>query len=309
MSEIVGILEDKDIPDNVNWYDLVLTKEGKLLSKKWNYDEVISEGHYDIYDVTDDPYEYLDKQIEIEYGATLDHLFNIVSKEVDILNVIYRTSWIKPFIEHWNEVKKDYVPLPHEYHPDNVEYVELYWHYEMNDEYVGWNDMPQFHGIGWELKEDKWESWNKEEPVYKAGYRISWGIDFMPLNEILHLPIKLNEEFNIYKDTKEWTPGDPASQILFAAKKKYTLGNVIEGTFWELSFYGSPENKAAQKEHLDGIMDDLDLENHSVEELMEQGKIVEVDCKLFERTDKLFSKEDLNDGFINDGIGWEKKHD
>jgi hypothetical protein len=292
MSEIVGRIDEDSVDIDKPWYELMLTKEGRLLHKKWNYVEEIAEGHYDVYDVTDDPYEHLDAQIEIEYGATLDHLFNIVSKEVDILNVIYRTSWIKPFIEHWQTVKKDYVPLPHEFHPDNVEYVELYWHYEMDDGYIGWNDMPQFHGIGWELKEDKWEKWDKDAPTYKAGYRIPWGIDFMPLNEILHLPIRLNEAFIVYPDMKDWKPNTPP---LFEAKKKFTLGNVIEGTFWELSFYGSPEDKAAQKEHLDGIMDDLDLENNSVEDLMKQGKLVEVDCDQFERVDKLLNNGEKDD--------------
>ncbi len=287
MSEIIGRIDEPDLDTNDPWYGLILTKEGRLLFKKWNYVEEIEEGHYDVYDVTDDPYEHLDDQIEIEYGATLDHLFNIVSKEVDILNVIYRTSWIKPFIEHWHEVKKDYVPLVHEYGSDNVEYVELYWHYEMDDGYIGWNDMPHFHGVGWELKEDKWEKWDKENPSYKAGYRISWGIDFMPLNEILHLPIRLNEAFIVYPDMKDWKPNTPP---LFEAKKKFTLGNVIEGTFWELSFYGGPEDKAEQKEHLDGIMDDLDLENNSVEDLMKQGKLVEVDRGQFERVNKLLKE-------------------
>jgi hypothetical protein len=29
----------------------------------------------------------------------------------------------------------------------------------------------------------------------------------------------------------------------FECKKKYTLRNVIEGVFWELSFHGTPEDK------------------------------------------------------------------
>lgn len=248
------------------YYDLTLTNEGRIILKEWFYDETIKKGEYLFYDVTDDPYRYLLKSCKIEDGFTLDHLFKIVSNQSYTLNLIMRNCWIESYIAHYRANRDSWVLADHQYAPDGIEYLELYWYPEVDDygtaPYLFGADMPNFHGIGWELQEDKWEDWNKEEPSWRKGARISWGIDFSPIETLLHLPIRLNEKFAIRDSIKNWSLYDesiPVERrgILAEVKKKYTLQNVIEGVFWELSFYGSPSDKDEKSEELKERMDEV----------------------------------------------------
>ena len=78
----------------------------------------------------------------------------------------------------------------------------------------------------------------------------------MEMSDMLHIPIRINEEYGITKDIidSEWTP---ENQWLFKAKKKMTLRDVIGGVFWEISFYGGPKDKKDEKEKLEHRVDEF----------------------------------------------------
>jgi hypothetical protein len=225
------------------YYDLTLTRDGKLILDKWEYDHVAKHGEYIKIDHTSNPYAVLNKTVQIEPGFTLKHLFEIVKADADILNVVLDDCWVEAYIKHYESVKGDAVPCQG-YSPDGIEYMRLYWNAELDDSYSGtyiWGDnKPDFDGVGWLLKEDKLED---TFVMYKKDTRINWGLDFSPLVGLLNLSIVADEEFIIRDDIKNWNQEDPSLMQRFECKKKYTLRNVIEGVFWELSFHGTPEDK------------------------------------------------------------------
>ncbi len=228
------------------YYDLVLTKEGKIIQSVWEYDHDAGVGHYNKVDKTGDPYSVLYKTLRIEPGFTLKHLFDIVSEQSEIIDLAVESCWITNFISHYKGMIGDWEPEDYWYKPDGIEYLYLYWNAELDESvsstYIWGVDRPSFDGQGWLLREDKYDEWGNLE--YKKDTRINWGIDFSPLGNLLHLPLVANEDFNVGNDLKYWKP-DQTNEERFAlqCKRKYTLKNVIEGVFWELSFYGSPEDK------------------------------------------------------------------
>jgi hypothetical protein len=245
-------------------YELRLTADGKLLQKEWVYDRDAGVGSYVINDKSNNLYDYLDKLVEVEAGFTLDQLFALVETDHEIHNIVMRDCWIKPFINEWKKIHANgYVAPVHEYSPNEIEYLELSWHAELDGKgkgaYLWGTDRPQFDGQGWELRDDKPEDWGG----YKKGTRISYGLDFAELSTLLHLPIVIREELKVYEDLVDTNArfvmggSENEVRVVFECKKKYTLKDVISGVFWELSFHGAPEDVVEQRAVLEERIADL----------------------------------------------------
>ena len=74
---------------------------------------------------------------------------------------------------------------------------------------------------------------------------IRFGLDFCPLDKILDLPIVFGDAL-VYK-TKDYIKIQDQQTENFS----YTLYNFIHGIIYELSFYGSPENRDKEGEELE----------------------------------------------------------
>ncbi|HEY6438005.1 MAG TPA: hypothetical protein VIY47_15550 [Ignavibacteriaceae bacterium] len=231
------------------YYDLTLTKEGKVIQKSWFYDREKEEGKYVYADVSHDLISVFDKTVKIEDGFTLQHLCDLLLPDVELYDIILRNCFVVPFIKEYQRILAEgYVAPAHEYSPDGIEYLYLYWSPEMDGDYIWGTDRPDFDGQGWELQEEKQE----EGFSYPKGHRINWGLDFLGLNEMLHLPIQADEEMKIRDDLANWKVEDgPSQKTLFSCKKKYTMKNVVEGIFWEISFHGGPAGQAEFKEEME----------------------------------------------------------
>jgi hypothetical protein len=67
-----------------------------------------------------------------------------------------------------------------------------------------------------------------------------YGIDFTPVNQLVHLPVRLRSEMEIRKDHKK----------IGEAPCTFTLLDVLGEIYWEISFYGSPEDRDRQRAEL-----------------------------------------------------------
>lgn len=82
----------------------------------------------------------------------------------------------------------------------------------------------------------------------RKGERIEWGVSLTPLRELLVLPVRVNHGVRITED-------DQAAQVWMqeigrAQVEDVTLGQVLEGLLWELSFHGGPAEQEAVAEGL-----------------------------------------------------------
>jgi hypothetical protein len=95
---------------------------------------------------------------------------------------------------------------------------------------------PDFHGVGILQQEDLIEH---DHVVCPKGQRINWSISTAELGEIIDLPLKICDEALI-------TEVAPPFKILCDT----TLGQMLEGIFWELSFHGGPDGRRSFNEDL-----------------------------------------------------------
>ncbi len=232
-------------------YDLTLTNDGKIIYKKWVYDEEARKSEHQLKDVTDKAIRVMHRDVQIEEGFKLRHLMDIVCalEEQTITEHLFVNCFISSFVEYYKKLKDSYVEPEYKYDPDGVEYIKLYWSVEMDDciegSYISGIERASMGGDGWVLLEDKMEEWGIG---YHKGTRIAWGVSMSPLEDLLHLPIRLDEQLHVREDMRHWKKGD--QKILLDGRKSFTLKDVIEGVFWELSFCGTPEDTAKTKEEI-----------------------------------------------------------
>ena len=127
---------------------------------------------------------------------------------------------------------------------ERIEYLELYqqWSLDTSTSVYGPTQRLHLHGIGFELQEDS------AEHGRKRGERIHWSISLTPLRELLPLPLFVNPEVQITEDDLNAKAyGDEISRV---RHPDVTLGQVVHGVLWELSFHGAPEMQS-------GVLDEL----------------------------------------------------
>lgn len=235
---------------------LEIRKGGKLVETKWVYDDVAEVGAYHEFDRTDKVFRYLWDICELEEGVTLKDIFLLLNTDLDIFDVIIG-NWCKDIVtEGLTQPEKPYDLS--KYDPEQIEYLELYYTPEYSDNKYGTHiygfHRPDFGGVGVVLQNDG------DMEYYKKGDRISWGICMTPTNELINIPVKLSDKFDICHDilNKEVKRGEAYPPPIASFKNpEYTLGCILHGIIWELSFHGGPEKRDGFKDHLNKITEDI----------------------------------------------------
>jgi len=248
---------------------LELRKGGLLVETRWKYDETIKKGEYVERDVTQNAIRYLFEPCELEEGVSLRDIFLLLNTELEIFDAVIG-NWCKEIVtEGLTQPAKPYTG---QYDPDGIEYLELYWsmYYDNGTKYgpsfYGYH-RPDFHGIGYELKEDKLFDWidkdtGKPAVEWPKGARINWGISFSRANDLIDIPVKLDDKATVFDDNLKsksdhqaktgW--GYPLAEYKGAT---YTLGNILYGIIWEMSFHGGPESRDERSEELKQAVDEI----------------------------------------------------
>jgi hypothetical protein len=217
---------------------LTLKKGGKLIQTRWVYDDLAKEGEYKDFDVTNKAISYIREACELEEGVTLKDLFLLLQPEVDLFQVIFQ-NWLKEYVEYGlNNPGKP----AGTYDPEEIEYLELYWDLYFDSEALYGHSRPSFHGVGYELRENLyWKQDGSEElgePQWQQGERIPWGLMGSDLLSFINKPLKLNNKLTIYDDNLDGDPSTYGKVLAEYSNPTYTLFNIIEGVFWEISFHG-----------------------------------------------------------------------
>jgi hypothetical protein len=298
--------------DNKQFLSLEIHPKGKIIYNDWVYDHEAGKGEYVERDCSSfmDWMHKRDRHVWIHPDVVLNDLFIIMSGQPELCDIAFPNCFVSEYVKQWQKI--GFVQKPVVYDPREIEYLELYWAPEIFEGELNGADNVCCHGIGFALKEDYDDG---HGGVYDKGSRINWGIDFCGLDDLLSLPIRINDAFQIYDDWEKYVEKIRACEMkykdipkLIDAKRGMSLSDVLGGVFWELSFYGSEEEKMEKKDELDAVMDDLDLENKTIEQLEAEGKIRPIsDLRIPSYPITTLSiSEDLNDGYINDGLGWER---
>lgn len=167
---------------------------------------------------------YLNCILHLEEGITFETFFNIILKDKDFLNEVFKDTMggfdLNQFTKEWkkNIKNKDI---------ENIQYLEVYRDIKLNDTtgVITLDITNVFEGVS------KIVDSNKETVP----------LDFIAINDLKKLPLKLNDEFII--------PGHIIENInLITSSKGMTLFEVIETILYDITFYGDPSSRDKIKE-------------------------------------------------------------
>ena len=200
--------------------------------------------------VTGQAHAYLFECITVHAGATLGDVFRLMQASPLLLQ-FYRRDFAD---ELCAEARKGAVelPFPERAWYEGIEFLELYQQWGLDtstNEYSGTQRL-HLHGIGHELAQDL------PEERKKKGERIEWSVSLTPLRELLSLPVRVSTEVRITED--DATAKAYMREIGRGRNADVTLGQVIHGLLWELSFHGGPQEQRAVSEGLERRVTEID---------------------------------------------------
>lgn len=231
----------------------------------YRYDDA-PQGERECQDVTQRAAEFLFERVTIDPAFTLGDLFRLLDKDDDLQHVFSR-DYARALCA---EARKG--ALPHDLggHPAEtagIEYLELYRHWELDTSTSTYSQVAELnlHGIGPPVAEDA--------PKYnvKAGERIEWSVSLTPVRELLNLPLRVRDTFDVTEDDIDAYAY--AKPLANGKSSEFWLGQVIHAVLRELSFYGTPEETAGVAQSLKDQMDEIDagtVETTSGDDIFEE---------------------------------------
>jgi hypothetical protein len=149
-------------------------------------------------------------ECKIAKGVTLKDILLLIQRDLDFWKILVN-NYVETFVEEGlRETNKT----------ADLDYLELYYWLQVEDDTVLGLMFPDFHG-------------HKDNTSY--------ALDFLPVYEIADLPVVLG--------------GFKACGKVY--QSQYTLNDIVAGIIWELSFYGPPEQRDEQSKILCDRYDEI----------------------------------------------------
>lgn len=188
-------------------------------------------------DVGERAIEFLFEPVTLDERLTLGDVFRLL-EQCPVLQQVFRRDFAR---ELCAEARKGPLPPSRGSDPEEVagiEHLELCWSWQLDTgsgTYSGVHHL-DLYGIGHVLEADA--------PAYGVdeGGRIRWSVSLVPLRELLDLPLRLRDTFDVTEDDIDAKAYGGA--IASGKCQEVLLGQVIHGILWELSFHGGPEGQA-----------------------------------------------------------------
>lgn len=255
---------------------LTLSPGPKLTRYDWGYDESLDKNASIGHDVTAQASHHLFDVVKLDADVTLRDIFLLLDTDT-LLQEVYAREWVKECLAEVMRGRSTDVPAI-EYDPEGIEYLELYqvWSQDSYTQELQPIHHLQFHGIGFVLQEDVVEEGHVS---YRAGQRIKWGVSCTSPLKLLHLPVRINPEVIIREDNVDSVNyGDTIGRML---NPSVTLGQVLHGVLWELSFHGAPSARNEVSAKLKSLASDIGSEtliSHQTTDLFADYKATFVSC-------------------------------
>jgi len=211
-----------------------LVRGGRLIVSWWNNETKEIEE----IDQSADLYKFITERIDLAEDLTLRDFISLISVQNNIGELgdlltgspdcLFRL--LGEALKYTTEVS-------------GFDYLELSWRASIDSD-------GDFH---------KWVSFNgvgkpEENMGYSSEELIPYGLDFMPINKLINLPVKLENKFKIYDEIGML---DNVS-VLIETTGVFTLYDVLCGIFGELSFHGDPETRDKEFEKLNNIVEEIE---------------------------------------------------
>lgn len=191
---------------------------------------------------------------EIAEGVTLLDIFRAVEKYKLLKFFIAQYSWCKSIDEFHSQAEEPPYTTSDHFSSLHLTALEIYWacDYSDIDEDATWLGCDSaLDAVGPVTESHVKDFGYKSEEI---GTETKWGISFTSMQELADLPVRLNEKVAFYSKKDRLARGTEVTPIL-QSKRTFSLQDVLDAIYWEISFYGSPAKK---NEFRDEIRDRLD---------------------------------------------------
>jgi hypothetical protein len=217
---------------------------------------------------------YLSDNVELGESVIFRRLFSIISCNIDKFNEIFYSSLggysLGPYLQEIENNPTETI---------ESEYLEIHWVAEKFE-----NDLsltPAFHGIS---------------------TKDSYALDFTSLNNLKNHNIRLNKSVDVFNFKEE----NEELKHINLGEKSFTLFELFNAIFFEISFHGAPQDK---KERFEEIEESIKEVEGNLEEMKESGELISFDdmIKKFDAKDKYLVKyKEIRDRVEKDRVSNKK---
>lgn len=227
--------------------EFILKAGPVLISRSWETDPATKVGAWQEADVTARAHEHLFECVTLEEDVTLADIFKLVG-ENPVLQAVFRRDYAA---ELCAEAAKGATAPVDEQPDDALAYLELYQHWGLDTGTGTYGAMHRLHFHGLSVP----QSVDRPDKGLVAGERIQWGISMTNPREMLHLTVRVNPQVKVCEDDVD--AKGYGRELACQQNPFVTLGQVLHGILWELSFYGAPAEAAEVSEDLRAQMDEV----------------------------------------------------
>jgi len=189
---------------------------------------------------------YCWEPVSIEGDVSLGRIFSLIEANKRKWELLLREN-LEPFLE---EAQKPTT----ENKADDMVFLEIYWSaettiYKGKGEFYLW---PCLQGVGYASEDDKYG-------IHKKGEKVPYAIEFVPVNNLVRYPIKLDENVQVLTTDLDAFEAsrDTSCKETELGNKPFTLLELFKGIFWEIAFLGSPENRDQEIGIIRETMEDI----------------------------------------------------
>lgn len=205
---------------------------------------------------------FLSDTVELGENLIFKRLFDIISHNVNDFNDIFYSSldgyYIDPFLQEIENNPTDKL---------DMDYLEVSWSCNKYDNEL--NVTPTIHGVS-----------DNDSEFY--------AIDFVSLNNIKKLNISLNKNFTVYDYNKLIEGKNEDESKTDLGEKTFTLFELYNAIFSEITFHGGPLDKKERFEELEKCIEEEDI-NPEEYKILKKSTLDELIDK-YEKEDKYLVK-------------------
>lgn len=224
-----------------------IRKGGRLFTRRFKSEEEWS-------DRTDRAPRHLFDSCTLEEGVTLRDIFLLLNSNLEVFDLVLG-NWTRELTEE----ALNQPPVP-----SDLKYLFLEWapsiqavwdgRKETDKKHFSGNFFPDFHGWG---------------PIEEGGktYDTRWGVSTCSVNSIIDTPLVLKEAYSINDEMAWWKKfrsrgegeGLPNRDefIVVYDKCDFTLGHILYGIVWELSWHGGPKQREEFNSEINRRIDEI----------------------------------------------------
>jgi hypothetical protein len=194
-------------------FDIKIHKEGAFIDTGKGYSDIL-----ELDQIIKCPSYYISYW---DPSITMRDFFHIIEANPEKWVGMIGDWYLLDYVEEFQNIK-DSPPAETDLH-----YLEVGWYCDLEHDNTKLTLSPTFYGMG--LSDNFLGSIGK------------YGVDFIPLKDLLELEIRLNPQVEIW---------DNVGSLILSAQKKFSVADVVTGIFWDLTWDGGPKEKEKAAEEL-----------------------------------------------------------